>query len=110
VNVDVEIDASHAFLGRLVGATLIPAASARTGVADIGEFQAPPLRQLAAAFPGELPRQHDLFAALVGADDVRAQFAMTAVIGAGHLLFAEDGVPEEGVGGVGHRSSGASIV
>jgi hypothetical protein len=102
VNVDVEIDIGHAFLRRLVGAAFMPAPIAGAGVPDIGQSQAPPLWQRARTFSGELPRQHDLFAAFVGADDVRADFAGTAVIAAHDLLFGEDGVAEEGIGGAGH--------
>src|ERR1700732_347465 len=72
------------------------------GVPDVGQSQAPPLRQWARAFSGELPRQHDFFAVLVGADDVRAEFARAAVIAAHDLLLGEDGVAEEGIGGAGH--------
>ncbi len=69
------------------------------GVPDVGQSQAPPLRQWARAFSGELPRQHDLFAAFVGADDMRTEFAGAAVIAALDLLLGEDGVAEEGIGG-----------
>jgi len=102
VNVDVEIDRGHALLRRLVRAALVPPATACSGVSDVGEFQAPPLRQLAAALSGELPRQHGFLASPVGANDVRTQFAMASVIGAEHLLLGEDGVAEEGVDGAGH--------
>src|SRR6266516_6698068 len=43
------------------------------------------------------------FAASIGADDMRTEFASAAVIAAHHLLFAENGVAEQGVGGAGHR-------
>ena len=102
MNVDVEIDLRHALLWRLVGTALVPAAISCAGISDIGEFQASPLRQLAAAFPAELPRQHCLLAAFVGADDVRTQFAIAAVVGARHLLLGKDRVTEEDVGGAGH--------
>jgi hypothetical protein len=102
VNVDVEIDPDHAFLRRLVRTALIPPATTCPGVPDIGEFQTPPLRQLAAAFSAKLPRQHGFLAVLVGADDVRTQFANASAIAADHLLLAEDGVAEEGIGGAGH--------
>jgi len=102
VNVDVEIDPGHALLRRLVRAALVPAAIACASVSDIGQFQASPLRQLAAAFPAELPRQHGFLAVLVGADDVGTQFARAAVIDAGHLLLGEDRVAEQDVGGAGH--------
>src|SRR5882724_8557346 len=105
VNVDVEIDPADTNLLGLVGAASMPASIARAGILDVGKFQAPPLRQPAAAFAGKLPGQHDLFAASVGADDVRTQFAGTAVIAAHDLPFGEDGVAEEGVGGAGHRGS-----
>jgi len=59
VNIDVEIDLGHAGLHRTVRTSFMPAAAACTGVADVGEAQASPLRQPAAAFAGELPRQHD---------------------------------------------------
>src|SRR5665213_3575415 len=101
VNVAVEIDPGHAFLRRLVRAALMPSAMPRPGVPDIGKFQAPPLRQLAAALPAKLPRQHGFLAFLVGANDVRTQFANASAITADHLLLGEDGVAEEGVGGAG---------
>ena len=102
VDVDIEIDVADASLHRAVGSALVPEAIARASISDIGKFQTPPLRQSAAAFSGELPRQHDLFTALVGADDVRAQFARASLIAADHLLLGEDGVAEEIVGGAGH--------
>ena len=102
MNVDIEIDPGHALLRRLVRAALMPAAISCAGISDIGDFQASPLRQLAAAFPTELPRQHGFLAILVGADDVRTQFARAAVVGAGHLLLGKDRVTEEDVGGAGH--------
>src|SRR5580692_2248091 len=73
VNVDVEIDLGHAFLRRLVRAAFMPAAFARSGIPDIGQSQAAPLRKRARTLAGELPGQHDLFAVSIGADDVRAQ-------------------------------------
>jgi hypothetical protein len=102
VNVDVEIDVADAGLRRTVRTAFVPAAIAGAGVADVDEFQTPPLWQPAAAFPGKLPRQHRFFAAPAGADDVRTQFSILAVIGTDHLPFAEDGVAEQGVGGGGH--------
>src|SRR5437879_13573968 len=103
MNIYIEIELADASLLGLVRATLVPAAIPRAGIPDIGQPQATPLRQLAGTFTGKLPRQHDLFAAFVGADDVRAQFAMAAFIGADHLLLGEDGVAEELVSGAGHR-------
>jgi hypothetical protein len=102
MDVDVEIDRADASLRCAVGATLIPTAVACARVCDIGEFQTPPLRQLAAAGPGKLPRQHGLFAIPVGTDDVRTQFAGATVVAADHLLFAKDSVAEDGVIGAGH--------
>jgi hypothetical protein len=110
VNVDVEIDLADASLLGPVRAAFVPAAIARAGIPDIGKPQASPLRQLARTFPGELPRQHDLFAAFVGADDVRTQFAHAAVIAADDLLFGEDGVAEEVIGGAGHGRKGSCYV
>src|ERR1700688_170911 len=62
VNVDVEIDPAHALLRRLVRAALVRLTTACSGVSDVGEFQTPPLWQLAAALSGELPRQHGFLA------------------------------------------------
>ena len=61
-----------------VRTAFVPAAIANAGIFHIGEFQAAPLRQAAAAFTGELPGHHDFFAALVDADDVGAEFAGAA--------------------------------
>jgi hypothetical protein len=80
----------------------MPAAIACAGVSDVGEFQASPLRQLAAAFPGELPRQHGFLAVFVGANDVGTQCARAAVIGAHDLPHGKDRISEEDVGGRGH--------
>jgi hypothetical protein len=102
VNVDVEIDSDDAFLRRLVRAALMPTARTCPGVPDVGEFQAPPLRQLAAAFAVKLPRQHGVLAVLVGADNMRTQFAMASAVSADHLLLAENGFAEEGIGRAGH--------
>src|ERR1700722_1443565 len=102
MDVDIEINLGDAFLLRLVRAARVPAAAARADMVDIGQFQAAPLRQLSAAFAGELPGQDDLFAALVGTDDVRTQFAMPTVIATKHLLLGEDSVAEERVGSVRH--------
>jgi len=99
---DIEIDVSNAFLRRLVRTARVPAAVSGPRVADIGELQASPLRQLAAARPGELPGQHDFLARQIGADDMRAQFARTAFIAADHLLLGKNGISEEGVGFAGH--------
>ena len=45
VNVDIEIDAAHAGLRRLMRAAFMPAAGARACIADIVQLQASPLRQ-----------------------------------------------------------------
>ena len=102
MDIDIEIDLADAGLRRAVGAAFMPAPIAGARFPDVGQFQTPPLRQLAAAFAGKLPGQHDFFTALVGADDVRAQFARASLIAADHLLLGEDGVAEESVGGAGH--------
>jgi hypothetical protein len=102
VNVDVEIDIADAGLLRAVRAALMPAASARTSVSDVCHFQTSPLRQPAAAFAGELSGQYGFLAVLVGADDMRTQFAREAVVGADHLPFGKDRIAEESVGGAGH--------
>src|SRR6267154_4583019 len=99
VDIDIEIDLADAGLRRAVGAAFMPAAIAGARIADVDQSQTSPLRQLAAAFAGKLPGQHDFFTALVGADDVRAQFAMASLIGADHLLLPQDRVAEEIVGG-----------
>jgi hypothetical protein len=90
-------------LRRTMRAAFMPPAFSRAGIFDVGEFETSPLRQASAAFAGKLPGQHYFFTALVGADDVRTQFAMTSLIGADHLLLPEDGVAEEIVGGAQHR-------
>ena len=81
----------------------MPPAFSRAGIFDVGEFETSPLRQASAAFTGKLPGEHHFFTALVGADDVRTQFAMPSLIAADHLLLGEDGVAEEIVGGAQHR-------
>ena len=95
MNVDVEIDPADAGLFGAVRAAFVPAAVLRAGIPDTGKPQASPLRQLARAFACELPRQHDFFAAFVKANDMRAQFAVTALIGANHLLLSADRVAKE---------------
>ena len=47
LNVDVDINYGHALLRRLVRAAFIPTAFARTGISDIGQSQASPLRKRA---------------------------------------------------------------
>ena len=47
VDIDIEIDRADAGLFGAVRAALVPAAIPRMGIADIGEQQAAPLRQLA---------------------------------------------------------------
>ena len=47
VNIDIEIDSADAGLLRAVGAAFMPAAFARTGLSDIGQSQAAPLRKRA---------------------------------------------------------------
>ena len=79
VNVDIKIDLADAGLLRSMRAALVPSGR-RASATYVGEPQAAPLRQVARTFAAELPGQHDLFAALVGADDVRAEFAEAAVI------------------------------
>src|SRR4030088_32189 len=105
VDVDIQIDRADAGLCRTVRAAFMPAAFSRAGILHVGEFETSPLRQLAAALAGKLPGEHDLFTALVGADDVRTQFAMAPLIAADHLLLPEDGVAEEIVGGAMHRKN-----
>jgi len=67
-------------------------------IPDVGEMQATPLRQRPRARAAELPGQHDLFALPVGADDVRAELAVFALILTGDLLLAEDRIAEGRVG------------
>src|SRR3981189_1169222 len=110
VDVDIEIDLADTGLLRTMRAAFVPAAIAGARIPDVGQSQTPPLRQLAAAFASELPGQHDLFAALAGADDVRTQFVRAAVIAADHLLPGEDGVAEESVGGAGHRQNNVLVM
>jgi hypothetical protein len=98
VNVDIEIDLTDTTLLGLVRAAGMPASVARPDIAYAGKPEASPLRQRTRALAGELPGQHDFLAAFAGADDVRAQFAMAALVAANHLLLAEDGVAEQGVG------------
>src|SRR4051812_6572155 len=95
VNVDVEIDVADAGLRRAVRASLVPRPAARAGISDGSQPQASPLRQLAATFSGKLPRQYSLLAALVGTQDMRAQFTTVAFIGANHLLFSQDCIAEQ---------------
>jgi hypothetical protein len=102
MDIDIEIDIADAGLFGAVRATFMPAAATRAGVSDIGKPQTAPVRQLARALAGELPRQHDFLAAFAGADDVRTQFAGAAVITAHDLLLREDGMAKEAVGGAGH--------
>ena len=72
MHVDVEIDIADAGLRGAMRAAFMPMARAGSRIPDIGEPQAAPLRQPARALAGELPGKDDLFAILVGADDVRA--------------------------------------
>ena len=102
VNIDVEVDVADAGLRGAMGSAGIPTAIARASILDAGEFQTSPLRQLAAAFAAELPAQHNLFAVLVGADDVRAQFATAALLAANDLLLGEDGIAKQGIIRAGH--------
>src|SRR5882672_1279388 len=110
VDVDIEIDIADAGLRRLMRAALMPTALARACVADVRQLQAAPLRQRPRTLAAELPGQHDLFATLVGAEDVRAEFAEAAVIVADDLLLTEDGIAEEGVGGALHGGVPSRIV
>jgi hypothetical protein len=103
VDVDIQIDRADAGLRRTMRAAFMPQAFSRAGILHVGEFETSPLRQLAAALTGKLPGEHDRFTALVGADDVRTQFAMASLISADHLLLPEDRVAEEIVGGARHR-------
>jgi len=80
----------------------VPSPAAQVCGLDLGESQTAPLRQLAAVRSGKLPGQHDLLAVLVGANDVRTQFAVGAVVCADDLLSSEDRVAEEGVGWAWH--------
>src|SRR5262249_21780119 len=82
VDVDVEIDIADASLLGAMRAALGPWSLARLGIADMGEPQAAPLRQPAAALPCELPRQHDFLAAPVAADDMRAELAPAPIVAA----------------------------
>jgi len=99
VDIDIQIDRADAVLRRTMRAAFMPPAFSHVGIFDVGEFETSPLRQASAALTGKLPGEHDCFTALVGADDVRTQFAMTSLIAADHLLLPEDGVAEEIVGG-----------
>jgi hypothetical protein len=72
MDVNIKIDRADAGLLGAMRAALVPAAVAQAGIAHIGEPQAAPLRQPARALAGEVPGKDDLFAILVGADDVRA--------------------------------------
>jgi hypothetical protein len=103
MDVDINVDLGHAALRRLMRAAFVPTAVADTRVANMRQPQASPLRQFARTVSGELPSEHDLFADLVGAYDVWAQLAAPAFIGADHLLFPEDGVTNEDVGGASLR-------
>src|SRR5450631_2875185 len=103
VDVDIQIDRADAVLRRTMRAAFMPPAFSHVGIFDVGEFETSPLRQASAALTGKLPGQHDCFTALVGADDVRTQFAMTSLIAADHLLLPKDGVAEEIIGGARHR-------
>src|SRR6202035_616235 len=102
MHVDIEIDRADAGLRRTMRDALVPRSGPRLRVPDIGEPQATPLRQRTRTRAGELPGQRDLFTSLVGADDVRTELTVSAFIGAGHLLLAEDGIAEDRVGGGGH--------
>src|SRR5947208_15193380 len=102
MHIDVEIDIADARLRGAMRTAFMPAAGAGPRVPDVGEPQAAPLRQRTRALAAELPRQHDLLAVPVRADDVRAELTMPALVAAGYLLLAEDGVAEKGVGGRGH--------
>jgi hypothetical protein len=94
VNVDVDVDVANASLLGAVSASRVPWPVTRISISDVGKPQAPPLRQLAAALSGELLRQHDFLTTLVETQDMRAQFAVAAFIGADHLLFGQDRIAE----------------
>lgn len=104
MHVDVEIDRRDAGLRRAMRAAFVPRSGPRLDIPDICEPQATPLRQRTRTRACELPGQHDLFAAFVGTDDVRAELAVSA-LGAGHLLLAEDGTAEGRIGGGGHGNA-----
>ena len=110
VNVDVEIYFADAGLLRAVRAAFMPAAGMRAGISDISQPQTAPLRKPAAALAGELPCQHDFFAASVGPDDMGTQFTMPAVIAAGDLLLPADRIAEEGVGCARHGEARLQVV
>src|SRR5262245_60587097 len=90
VDVDVEIDVADTGLLAAMRAALVPWSLARLGIPDMGKPQAAPLRQPAAALPCELPRQHDLLAAPVAADDMRAELAVAPIVAADDLPLGED--------------------
>jgi hypothetical protein len=102
VNVDVEIDVADASLHSAVRASLAPWPITKAGISDVGKSQASPLRQLAAAFSGKLPRQYGFLATLVETQNMWAQFAMAAFISADYLLFSQDCIAEYGVSGASH--------
>lgn len=89
-----------------VRAALMPRAIARNRISHVGEPQTLPFafgpKPALAAAAAELQGQHRLFAVLVEADDVRAQFATMPAITASHLPLGEDRIIEDSVGGGGH--------
>ena len=110
VNVDVEIYFADAGLLRAVRAAFMPAAGMGAGISDMSQSKTAPLRKPAAALAGELPRQHDLFAASVGPDDMWTQLTMPAVVAAGDLLLPADRIAEESVGCARHRQARLRVV
>ena len=106
MDIDVEVYPCHAALPRLVRASLIPRTGTGNGVTNRGQSQTSPLRQLARAFSGELPRQNNLFAGLVDTYDMWAQLAVPTFIAADHLLLPQNGIANQIIGGasIWHRT------
>ena len=101
VDVDVEIDVA----AQVCSLRCEPPSChrpSRDGDFYIGEPQAAPLRQGAAALPRELPRQHDFLAIPVAADDMRAELAHAAAVAANDLPLGKDRLAEQGIRRTGH--------
>ncbi len=101
--VDLDIDDVDTGL-RFGVRTGVPSAVTELGAVNLGQEEATPFavgRQAGSALAGELVGERRLLPMLV-AEDVRAKLAIEALVIAGDLLLAVDGVAEQRVDGAGH--------
>jgi len=104
MDIHVEVDHIDTALVVLMGWSGVPDAVTRFRIVNLTQLETPPFaagRQMRTRPAAELERQHHLRTILV-ADDVRAQLARMAVVGARHLLLPQDGIAEGAIGGGWH--------